>query len=131
MKRIYHNYELWEDFKNGMYEEPLKSKLEGETSEVRIEKAVKLLTDELLCQHYMERVAMEWVYACEQVFTNSSMNRIAWLGQAACCLYAGIKESETRKAWWHLTEKQQETANSIAASVIKEWEKRNEEKIRD
>lgn len=50
------------------------------------------------------------------------MNRIAWLGQCACCLYGGIKQDETKKAWHLLSEEQQQKANEIARKLIEEWE---------
>ena len=114
-QKFYH-YEKWEDYQSGMYDE-LK---EGRTS--RIELAQLLLKNEKLCEKWMREVTKRWKVACEQNFTNPQINRKAWLGQAACCLYAGVKENETREAWWLLTEEQRNIANNIAEIVIKDWE---------
>lgn len=114
MKRVYHHYTLWEDFQAGMYDEVKEGR------EERIQKAIELLTNEELCYHFMKRVTTEWKYACEQVFTNR-FNHRAFLGQCACNLYAGVKEDETRKAWWFLTEQQRYKANEIANRVYEEW----------
>lgn len=122
MKRIYYNYEKWEDYQYGMYEEPIKVRImTGETQEERIEKALFLLTNERLCKEYMKRVVNEWTYACSQVFTNLNMNRSAWLVKASCCLYAGIKESETIKAWEFLSPRQKQKVSLITLKLIKKW----------
>lgn len=45
MKRAFYHYTEWEDFKSGMYEPPSKvSNDTGETSEERIQKAVRCLS---------------------------------------------------------------------------------------
>lgn len=124
MKRVYHHYTKWEDFQAGMYDEVKEGR------EERIQKAIELLTDEKLCYQYMKRVTVEWVYACEQAFTNH-FNHRAFLGQCACNLYAGVHEDETRKAWWHLTEQQRYRANEIANRVYAEWRATYEKSIGD
>lgn len=116
MERIFHHYEKWEDYQCGMYDE-LK-----EGRECRVELAKSLLSNKNICEKFMREVVKRWKCACEQVFTNTNVNRRAWLGQAACCLYAGVKENETREAWWQLTEDERNLANEIADEVIKDYE---------
>lgn len=123
MNRIYHPYWLWEDYLHRMYETPLKSKISGVDEEERLLKVVECLGNEKTCYKYMKLVIDQWKYACEYRLTNKSMNRIAWLGQCACCLYGGIKQDETKKAWHLLSEEQQQQkANEIARKLIEEWE---------
>lgn len=117
--RKYHHYEEWEDYKSGMYDE-LK-----EGRDCRINLAASLLSDPTLCERFMREVVKRWKMASEQVLTNVSINRRAWLGQSACCLYAGVKEDETRAAWWKLTDEQRKIANDIADKVILEWVNEN------
>ena len=117
MERIFHPYEAWEDYKCGMYDE-LK-----EGRETRIIIAMHLLASPTLCEKFMREVVKRWKIACEQVLTNQSVNRRAWLGQAACCLYAGVREDETRSAWGQLTEEEQNKANEIAEKVIEDYER--------
>ena len=118
MNRIYHPYWLWEDYLHRMYETPLKSKISGVDEEERLLKVVECLGNEKTCYKYMKLVIDQWKYACEYRLTNKSMNMIAWLGQCACCLYVGIKQDETKKAWHLLSEEQQQKANEIARKLI-------------
>ena len=125
IERIYHPYWLWEDYLNGMYGKPIYTRLEtGETEQERIEKVKECLGDEKTCEKYMRKVINEWKYACEYRLTNKSLNRVAWLGQASMNMYCGLKESETKKGWWLLTQDQRDKANLIAKKLIAEWEKR-------
>lgn len=117
MNRIYHPYWLWEDYHFGMYGKPLKRDLSN--------KVIECLGNEKNCKKYMLKVIEEWKYTCEYHLTNTSINRVAWLGQATMCLYAGLKEQETRNAWWILNEDQRLKANEIAKEVINEWEIKN------
>lgn len=125
MKRVYYHYTQWEDFQSGMYNEVKEGR------EERIQKAIELLTNDELCYKYMKKVTEEWPKACEQTFTNR-FNHQSFLGQCACAMYADIRDNETRKAWWYLTEEQRHNANGIADRVYREWmeayEKRTESK---
>ena len=116
IEQRFHHYEEWEDYQCGMYDE-LK---EGRAN--RVELAQTLLSSQRICERWMREVKKRWRIACEQVFSNPQVNRKAWLGQAACCLYAGVKEDETREAWWLLTDGEREAANAIAETIISEWE---------
>lgn len=115
MKQVWHHYTLWEDYKNGMYDE------EKEGRNERVKQAVFLLTNKELLYQNMKKVTKEWKYATEQNLTNMSMNHQAFLGQAACNIWGGIKEDETREAWGLLTNKQRYEANKIADIVDYEW----------
>lgn len=115
MKQKFYHYTMWEDFQHGMYDEVKEGRAE------RVQKAVYLLSNLDLLFKYMTRVANEWKYATEQTFTNPSINHQAFLGQAACNLYAGIKEDETREAWGLLTNSQRYAANKVADCVHDNW----------
>lgn len=114
--QVFHHYEDWEDYKCGMYDEL------NEGRAGRVELARSLLASPDICGRWMREVKKRWKIAVEQVFSNVNINRKAWLGQAACCLYAGVKEDETRESWWLLTDDERNTANAIAQTVIEEWE---------
>lgn len=124
MKRKFHPYWEWEDYQSGMYDE-LK-----DGREQRVFIAINLLNDCQTLNKFMREIPVRWKTASEQVFTNKGCNRKAWLGQAACHLYAGVKEDETREAWGHLTEEQREQANGVAAKIIREWEQEYEKNAR-
>lgn len=117
MKQVFYHYTLWEDFKNGMYDEIKDGRND------RIKKAVELLSDTKKLYENMKRVTIEWKIATEQNLTNMSINHQAFLGQTACNIYAGIKEDETREAWGLLTNEQRYKANKVADKVYSEWER--------
>lgn len=114
IEQQFYRYELWEDFKSGMYNSPPNN---GE----RINKAIECLSDETICRRFMEKVVTEWQIATEQVLTNPESNGRAWLGQCACFMYGGCYDEETRKAWVMLPPQTQKRANQIAEEVIYNW----------
>lgn len=120
MKPVYHHYEKWEDYQNGMYNEVKEGRKE------RVLKAKELLCDTDKLYIYMKRVSQEWKHACEQTFTQN-YNHQAFLGQCACNIYADIKEDETREAWGLLANEQRYKANSVADRVFEEWKRKYEE----
>lgn len=115
MKPIYHHYTKWEDFQNGMYNEDKNGRRE------RVQKAIQILSNVELCYKSMRMVISQWKYACEQNLSNNIYGHRAFLGQAACNIYAGVHEDETRQAWGLLTDDQRKQANSIADRVYREW----------
>lgn len=118
--RIYHPYYLWEDFKHGFYDNS-----SGEVKQKHIDKVLEMFNDKHLTTTYMNKVIDTWVYSCEHNLTNNSMNRIAYIGQAACCLYAQIPSTITMEAWSLLDDNIKEQANIIANEVLSKWEKKN------
>lgn len=123
IKRVYHHYTKWEDYKSGMYNHPAPKDPE---SERRINGAAQCLSDESICLEHMRRVVEQWPIATEQVLTDRGVNRKAWLGWCACFMYCGSHDEETRKAWNLLVDETRARANAIADKVIKEWEERYE-----
>lgn len=115
MERIFHHFSRWEDFHAGMYDESKDGRQD------RVRRAAVILGTPELCQEAMEKVIAEWPIATEYNLSNAEINRKAWLGQAACCCYAGIHEDETREAWGIMTEPQRVEANRIAAQIIRRW----------
>lgn len=115
MKPIYHHYTKWEDFQNGMYDE------EKEGRKDRVQKAIEILSSAKLCREAMQMVTSHWRHACEQNLSNDIYGHRAFLGQSACCIYAGVHEDETRQAWGLLTDEQRKQANRIADIVYREW----------
>lgn len=117
MKQIFYPYTVWEDYKNGMYNEDKNNRNE------RVTLAVNLLSNPPKLYQAMKRVTTEWTYATEQVLTDPNMNHQAFLGQAACNIGEGVKEDETREAWGRLTNEQRYKANKIADRVELEWQR--------
>lgn len=117
MKAIYHHYETWEDFKNGMYEESKEGR------KARVATAVAILTNTELLYQCMKRVTLEWTHATEQNLSNEMYGHRAFLGQSACSIYAGVHEDETREAWGIMTNDQRCAANRVADRVYEEWKR--------
>ena len=114
--RIFHTYDKWECHKAGFY----KNKKDGFTDEQSESEYVRILTNEELFSDILSKIIVEWKYSCEHYLTNKSMNRIAWLGQAAVCYESGVPASYSG-AWFKLTNEQQEKANKIANDYLNKW----------
>lgn len=120
MKRIYHPYWLWEDFRNGFYDN-----ISGKKKKELSLKVIELFNDSKLTRENMMRVIDEWKYSCEHNLSNDSMNKIAYLGQGACCLYAGVPNSITMETWSLLSKERQKESDKIANEVLEIWINRN------
>lgn len=120
MQRIFHHYELWEDFHAGMYNESKDGRKE------RVREAAYILGTPDICRKAMEKVIADWNTSTEYNLSNAEINRKAWLGQAACSCWAGVHEDETREAWGIMSEAQRIEANRIAAEIIKAWLQKRE-----
>jgi hypothetical protein len=121
MKRIYHPYNLWEDYKAGFYDN-----LSGKNKQHLISQVVDFFKNEELVEEKMKSVLIRWVYSCEHNLTNESMNQIAYLGQASVCIYLGIPSTITMEAWSYLSEIEKTRANSIAEKIINEYYKKQQ-----
>jgi hypothetical protein len=117
MDRIYHRYEYWECFKNGFFKN-----ISGEEKKRLAKKAIELFNDPKKTELFMLKVISDWVYSCEHNLTNLGLNRVAWLGQSACCVYAKIPYSITMENWRFVDDDKKIIACEIAERIIKEYE---------
>lgn len=115
MNRIFHRYENWEDWPEGFYSSAGKNKDE------LIEKVVEMFSSELLTREFMEKALEMWPNSMEHNLTNPSMNQIAYLGQAACCIYAKVPSTVTMNAWSKVPEQHRKKADQIAKELINNW----------
>jgi len=120
MKRIYHPYQDWEDYKNGMWR-----KETPENEKHLLDKAIDFTGNHEEYGAAMIRVINEWPVTCQHNLTDTTQNRKAFIGHAACCLAFKCPEYITREAWGYLTKKQQDDANKQAEKAIMLWEKIN------
>lgn len=118
--RIFHTFDKWECHKAGFY----ASKKDGMTAEQCKQAYADFLSDDLLFRQYLLIVITEWKYSCEHYLTNKSMNRIAWLGQAAVCAYSGIP-SVFCSGFNLLNELDKERANHTALEYLNMWLSKN------
>lgn len=114
--RIFHTYEKWECHKAGFYATTKDGMTKTECEEIyRV-----FLSDIPRFAETLENVITEWKHSCEHYLTNASMNRIAWLGQAALCYATGIPSSY-RGGFFLLTHEQQTEANECALIYLNKW----------
>lgn len=114
--RIFHTYDKWECYKAGFY----NNFMDGMKKEECEAKYAEFLADLPAFEAALEYVITEWKSSCEHYLTNTSMNRIAWLGQASVCHALGIPQA-FRGGYFLLTEPQQEAANQLALVYLNKW----------
>jgi hypothetical protein len=120
MERIFHPYQLWEDYPNGFYDN-----ISGRNKAEMINRVISILSDSNETERLMSKVISEWKYSCEHNLTNMGLNRIAYLGQSACCIEDKIPSTVTMESWNKIDKSCRDKADSIADKLIKEWEECN------
>ena len=83
--------------------------------------AASLMRDPSAFKSAMMRALELWPNSCLHNLSADSVNKIAWLGHAGCCLGAGSPEENTRIGWHMLTQHEQDEANRVAAEVLTAW----------
>jgi len=121
MKRIFHNYNLWEDVKAGMFNHSSEV-----GSEEKVNHCVDLLTNRGHFYEAMSLLCKEWIYSSESNLSFTGNNRRAWLGRASCCYSFGYPENITQLAWIKMTPEQREHANMTADMFLGDWENKKE-----
>jgi ParB-like chromosome segregation protein Spo0J len=114
--RIFHTYEKWECYKSGFYESK-KDDLSHEECE-NIFKSI--LSNQDLFSDILNKLIVDWKNSCEHYLSNKSMNRIAWLGQAAVCFHSGVP-SKYSSAWFDISEIDRQKANETALIYLNKW----------
>ena len=118
--RIFHTYDKWECYKAGFYE-TTKRGMTRNQCEIAYRDFLK---NTKKFAETLERIIVEWEHSCEHYLTNTEMNRIAYLGQAACCYSLGIP-AIYRGGFNLLTEEEQREANETALIYLNKWLKMN------
>jgi ParB-like nuclease domain len=114
--RIFHTFDKWEAVPAGFFLPGLKNR---DREECEQEYGV-FLSDLRAFEEGIQKVFKEWPNSCEHNLTNSSMNRIAWLGQAAACAARGLP-STYRAGFSSLPEDKQTAANELALRCLNLW----------
>jgi hypothetical protein len=115
-KRIFHTYEKWECFRAGFYATSMK----GKSKEQCEREYAAFLADANVFRAGLEGVLSEWRHSCEHNLTNMSLNRIAWLGQAAACFSLGMPR-EFRAGYLLLGVEQRDAADRLAHEYLNVW----------
>lgn len=116
-KRIFHEWEDWECFPAGFYNDKPPKGMEASECEQEYR---DFLADISRFEAALNRVITEWKNSCEHYLTNEKMNRIAWLGQASMCIETGIP-SRFCGGYNLLDDIQKEAADKKALEYLNKW----------
>lgn len=114
--RIFHTFDKWEAVEAGFFAPGIKGR---DKEECEQEYGV-FLSDSAAFAEGIEKMFKEWPNSCEHNLTNSSMNRIAWIGQGAACIARGLP-STYRAGFSKLPKETQATANALALMYLNTW----------
>lgn len=114
--RIFHTFDKWEAVSAGFFSPGVKGKTKDECEA----EYCAFLGDLEEFAAGMDKVFKEWPNSCEHNLTNSAMNRIAWLGQAAACAARGLP-STFRGGFALLPQEKQDAANALAHKHLNLW----------
>lgn len=115
-ERIFHTWDKWECYPAGFYESnhPQKSHEACKRLFVNMFEEVNLFNQTL------GDMIPEWKNSCEHYLSNKSMNRIAWLGQAAVCFKYGVP-AKYSGAWFDVSEERRQVADEVALEHLNNW----------
>lgn len=115
MSRLYHPWYRWECYKDGFYE--INTALTRDECEF-------IYADYFCKKGKFERdipkVIKNWKYSCEHFLTNTSINRIAWLGQACVFFTTGVTPNY-KYAYNNIDKEVRDYNNEIAKAAIDEF----------
>jgi hypothetical protein len=115
-RRIFHHYIELEETEAGLWR-----RLNGDEKKQYVEAAADLMRCPQEFMEAMREALRNWPKSCEAAFTADSVNQIAYLGHAGCCVATGSPEECTRIGWHKLTKPEQDEANLAASIVLREW----------
>jgi len=115
MRRIYHHCETWECL--AMYRADVTP---IQDLDAMLRAYAAFLRDDRRFRRALQRVVTEWPISCEQFLLNESINRIAWLGQAAMCIETGVPR-KYRAGFMQLSEAERTRANATAHETLNTW----------
>ncbi len=114
--RIFHTFDKWEAVKDGFFAPGIK----GRDKEECEQEYGAFLADPNVFAEGIQTMFKIWPNSCEHNLTNSSMNRIAWIGQAAACVARGLP-SAYRGGFSKLPKDIQDVANNVALEYLNKW----------
>jgi len=115
--RVFHPWWEWECYRSGFYASAPPEGIDDDTAALMY---CEFLENDQLFYETMKRLPVEWPNSCEQFLTNPSINRIAWLGQAAMCIYSGVP-SRYRVGFKLMSVDNQNKANETAGRFLTEY----------
>lgn len=114
--RVFHTFDKWEAVAAGFFLPGLKGRDKSDCEQ----EYGAFLADSLQFEVGIKKVFSDWPNSTEHNLTNSSMNRIAWIGQAAACAAKGLP-STFRGGFSALPKETQDVANKLALKYLNLW----------
>lgn len=121
--RVFHTFDKWEAVPAGFFSPGIKGR---KPDECEAEYAA-FLSNLIEFESAALAVFEHWPNSSEHNLTNSSMNRIAWIGQAAACFKRGLPATY-RGGFSLLSPEQQKAADLIALKCLNVWLSRRGQK---
>jgi len=117
LERVYRHYLDLEEYHAGMWRV-----LQGAERAEFVATAADLLRDLGRFRDALAEMLAAWPVSASVALSAESTNRIAWLGQAACCFAVQAPEECVRVAWHTLSPTEQDRANASARDALVDWE---------
>lgn len=117
MDRIWHPYHLWEDYQNNFYGGVVDDYPKDNTLELY----ASLLKDTSRFEDALKIIISQWTYSCEHNLSNRSLNRVAYLGQAACALIYKVPHTVSMGGYNLLSEQEKMAADTMASKYLTQW----------
>lgn len=127
MNRIYHPWNVWEDYKFNFY----GGMPDGYTKAKTTELYASLLRDTARFEEALKVIISTWKYSCEQNLSNESMNRVAYLGQAACALVYKVPSNLSSSGYNLLSDEEKASADAMAQKYLDLWLSLNDKGVKD
>lgn len=106
----------WECYRAGMYDGGIAVEMQ-----IGREMYATFLRDVHRFGAATRRVLDEWPRSCLHFLSKTSINRVAWMGQAAACIDMGLSR-KYRSGFMLLSSTEKHRANLVAIEAIKLWE---------
>jgi hypothetical protein len=117
VERVFHTWDKWESFHYGFYN---SNPPEGISKKQAEQLYFELLSSTEQFGSVLEKIIVDWPNSCEHNLTNRTLNRIAWMGQAALAYKYNIP-AHFRGGFNLLSPEQQHAANLTALKYINKW----------
>lgn len=127
MKRIFHPWDKWEDYRHNFYGGVSEDYQKDDTLELY----ASLLRDAARFESALQIITSEWKYSCEHNLTNEAMNRIAYLGQSSCALVYKVPHSKCMGGYNLLTEVEKAAADAMALKYLEIWISKQPKEVTD
>lgn len=116
LKRIWKNYNKWEDFRAGFFNAKQKY------SDDMVIRVTKTLTSNEFYEIGI-KLFFEWENSINHNLSFTGSNRKSYLGQAVCCFLYGLSAKTTAEIFTKMNDVDKKIANNIAQKLIEEYEK--------